>query len=82
MRTGPVTRLSGVQMAEGKCDTVVNMIGGGPISHATLFRNPSLIKGRMARGLRNESSTVDLGGWTLAIEICSLLTLMCICTPA
>jgi hypothetical protein len=39
------------------------------------FRTPPPIKGRMARGLRNESSAVDLGGWTLAIQICSLLTL-------
>ena len=26
---------------------------GGPTSHATLFQTPPLIKGRIARGLRN-----------------------------
>jgi hypothetical protein len=36
---------------------------------------PPPIKGRMARGLRNASSAVDLGGWTLAIQICSPLIL-------
>jgi hypothetical protein len=32
---------------------------------------PPPIKGRMARGLRNASSAVDLDGWTLAVQICS-----------
>jgi hypothetical protein len=45
------------------------------------FRTPPPIKGRMARGLQNESSAVDLSGWTLAIQICSLLTFMRIRTP-
>jgi hypothetical protein len=37
---------------------------------------PPPIKGRMARGLWNASSAVDLGKWTLAIQICVLLTQM------
>jgi hypothetical protein len=63
MRTGPVARLSGVQVAERECDTVVNMTGGGPTSHTTLFRTPPPppIKGRMARGSRIQLSTVDQG---------------------
>jgi hypothetical protein len=66
MRNGPVARLSGIQVAERECDTTVDMTGGGPTSHATLFRTPP-IKGRMERGLQNASSIVDLGEWTLAI---------------
>jgi hypothetical protein len=46
------------------------------------FWTPPPIKGRMERGLWNASSAVDLGGWTLAIKICSLLTLMRIRAPA
>jgi hypothetical protein len=47
------------------------------------FRTPPLTaKGRTTRGLRNEASAVDLGGWTLAVQICSLLTLMRIHAPA
>jgi hypothetical protein len=30
VRTGPVARLSGIQVAKGKLDTVVDMTGGGP----------------------------------------------------
>jgi hypothetical protein len=44
------------------------------------FRTPP-IKGRMARGLQNASSAVDLGGWTLSIQICLLHTLMHIHAP-
>jgi hypothetical protein len=50
--------------------------------HVQFRTPPPPIKGRMARGLQNESSAVDLGGWTLAIQICSLLTLMRIRSPA
>jgi hypothetical protein len=84
MRNGPVARLGGIHVAER--DTRHGSRHdrrGGPTSHATLFRTPPPppIKGRMARGLRNASSAVDLGKWTLAIQICSLLTLMCIRAP-
>jgi hypothetical protein len=43
---------------------------------------PPPLKGRMAGGLQNEASVVDLGGWTMAVQIYSLLTLMCIRSPA
>jgi hypothetical protein len=100
---------------------VVDMTGGVPTSHATLFQTPPPplkaewqggsrihlstvdhdelistvrelcvqfrnpppppIKGKMARGLRNASSAIDLGRWTLAIQIFLLLTLMRIRAP-
>jgi hypothetical protein len=46
------------------------------------FRTPPPIKSRMAGGLRNASSAVDMCRWTLAIQIFSLLTLMRIHAPA
>ena len=42
MRTSPVTRLGVIQVARGKRDTVVILIGRGPTSHATLFQTPPL----------------------------------------
>jgi hypothetical protein len=47
------------------------------------FRTPPPLtaKGRTARGLRNGTSAIDLGGWTLVVQIYSLLTLMHIRTP-
>jgi hypothetical protein len=55
MRTGLAARLSGVQVAEGECNMVINRIGGGPISHATLFWTtpPPPLKVEMARGVQN-----------------------------
>jgi hypothetical protein len=120
MRTGPVARLSGIQVAERETRHGSRHDRRGPhftrhtipdpppplkaewqggsgihlsvVDHDEListvrelrvqFRTPPPIKGRMARGLRNASSAVDLGGWTLAIQICSLLTLMHIRAPA
>jgi hypothetical protein len=53
MRTGPIAWLSVVHVAKGECDKVVNRIGEGPISHATLFRTPPPIKCQIARGVQN-----------------------------
>jgi hypothetical protein len=56
MRTGPVARLSGVQVAEGEMRHGSRQDRrGGPTSHATLFQTPPPppIKGRMARGVWN-----------------------------
>jgi hypothetical protein len=80
MRTGPVGWLSGVQVAEGKVRHDSRQDRRGP--HFTPhYSGPPPIKGRMARGLWNASSAVDLGRWTLAIQICLLLTLMHIRAP-
>jgi hypothetical protein len=43
---------------------------------------PLTAKGRTTRGLWNEASAVDLGGWTLVVQICSPLTLRRIRAPA
>jgi hypothetical protein len=62
MRTGPVAWVSGVQVAEGNCDTVVNKTGGGPISHATLFQTPPpSLKAEWPGGSGIHLSTVDHG---------------------
>jgi hypothetical protein len=56
MRTGPVARLSGIQVAERETRHGSRHDRRGPTSHATLFRTPPPpppIKGRMARGVRN-----------------------------
>jgi hypothetical protein len=122
MRTGPVARLSGVQVAERETrhgsrrdrrgphfthHTIpdpppplkAEWQGGSGIQLSTVdqgeiistvrelrvqFRTPPPppINDRMTRGVWNEASAVDLGGWTLAVQICSLLTLIRIRAPA
>jgi hypothetical protein len=68
MRAGPVTRLSGIQVAEREMRHGSRHDRRGPhfTRHTILKPPPPPIKGRMARGLRNASSIVYLGGWTLA----------------
>jgi hypothetical protein len=43
--------------------------------HVQFRTPPPTAKGRTVRGLRNGTSVVDLGGWTLAVQICSPLIL-------
>jgi hypothetical protein len=50
--------------------------------HVRFRTPPPTAKGRTTRGLRNETSVVDLGGWILAIQIYSSLILMRIHAPA
>jgi hypothetical protein len=113
MRTGPVARLSGIQVAKGEtrhgsrqdrrvphftrhtipdpppplkaewqrgsgiplsvvdCDELISTIRELRVQ----FWTPPTAKGRIVRGLRNGTSTVDLDGWTLAIQICLPLIL-------
>jgi hypothetical protein len=53
MRNGLVAQLSGIQVAGGKRDMVVNMTGGAPLHMPHYSGPPPPIKGRMERGVQN-----------------------------